>query len=401
MNIGDSNELRACTSCQMCAAVCPKNAILIRLNHDGFYRPYIDRNLCIDCGLCVKVCYKFDSDIKITPDSFFERAPLYAASLHEGDISKTTSGGVADLLAKTLLANGYICVGVKYDLEHNSALHKFAYNYEQAKAFRGSKYIQSYTFPAFRELIQCCTSQKIAVFGTPCQIYAIRKYLILKGLRNRVVLIDLYCHGCPSLYLWRKYIKEIDILLGEKKFDSVNFRDKVKGWGHYNIVLKYRNANVFISSPRKNEFYTLFFSNHILNDACSDCKLRSTLAYTDIRLGDFWGRKYLSNSRGVSAVSPVTEIGRYLFDSIRDKLNIQKHLYKDFLPYQSYSKVYSINSDLRRKMLDSLLENRPLRDTVRLFYKQQDFKVCVKHFLKDFIYYLPDSVERFLKRIVY
>lgn len=256
MNINDSNILRPCTSCQMCAAVCPKNAISISLNHEGFYRPTIDKNLCVDCGLCVKVCYKYDSNIEITPDAFFEEMPLYAASLKDNRIMATTSGGVADLLAKELLEDGYICLGVKYDLNHNIAVHELSFTYDQAKAFRGSKYVQSFAFPAFKKLIQYCASQKVVVFGTPCQIYAIRKYLILKGLSNQVVLIDLYCHGCPSLYLWQKYIQEINVLLGKTKFDSVNFRDKIKGWGYYNIVLKYENTNVFVSSPSKNEFYT-------------------------------------------------------------------------------------------------------------------------------------------------
>lgn len=39
MNITDDSALRACTSCQMCAAVCNHNAIEIHLNRDGFYRP--------------------------------------------------------------------------------------------------------------------------------------------------------------------------------------------------------------------------------------------------------------------------------------------------------------------------------------------------------------------------
>ena len=66
MNINDKSALRECTSCQMCAAVCAKNAIEIRLNKDGFYRPYLDEDKCVDCGLCTKVCYKFDNDVKVT-----------------------------------------------------------------------------------------------------------------------------------------------------------------------------------------------------------------------------------------------------------------------------------------------------------------------------------------------
>lgn len=58
MNINDRNFIHKCTSCQICASVCPKEAISINLNLDGFYRPYIDKDKCVNCGICKKVCYK-------------------------------------------------------------------------------------------------------------------------------------------------------------------------------------------------------------------------------------------------------------------------------------------------------------------------------------------------------
>lgn len=54
MNINDRNFIHKCTSCQICASVCPKEAISINLNLDGFYRPYIDKDKCVNCGICKK-----------------------------------------------------------------------------------------------------------------------------------------------------------------------------------------------------------------------------------------------------------------------------------------------------------------------------------------------------------
>lgn len=45
-----------CTSCTACATICPKKAITIKEDKDGFTYPVIDQEKCIDCGLCKKTC---------------------------------------------------------------------------------------------------------------------------------------------------------------------------------------------------------------------------------------------------------------------------------------------------------------------------------------------------------
>ena len=106
MNISDISAIRKCTSCQLCAAVCAKNAISIELNEDGFYRPVLNEALCVDCGLCTKVCYKFDSEIKMTSDEQLSKSHLYAAWAKDGSVvANTTSGGIADLLARQLISS--------------------------------------------------------------------------------------------------------------------------------------------------------------------------------------------------------------------------------------------------------------------------------------------------------
>ena len=82
----------------MCAAVCPKNAINISLDADGFYRPIVNDELCVDCGLCTKVCYKFENEIADYGEAKLANTILYGASAKNPDVVKnTTSGGIADL----------------------------------------------------------------------------------------------------------------------------------------------------------------------------------------------------------------------------------------------------------------------------------------------------------------
>lgn len=38
-----------CTGCSACANICPVNAIELKPNDEGFYRPNIDASQCIGC----------------------------------------------------------------------------------------------------------------------------------------------------------------------------------------------------------------------------------------------------------------------------------------------------------------------------------------------------------------
>jgi len=37
-------------------AVCPKNAITMQADEEGFEYPVIDESVCIKCEMCIRVC---------------------------------------------------------------------------------------------------------------------------------------------------------------------------------------------------------------------------------------------------------------------------------------------------------------------------------------------------------
>ena len=401
MNITNKSALRECTSCQMCAAVCSRDAIAIRLNGDGFYRPYINEDKCTDCGLCTKVCYKFDEDIKVTNAEALKNVKVYSAQ-HKSDelLEKVTSGGVADALAKELVRQGYTCIGVTYNDSEHRAEHSIAQSEEETDAFRGSKYIQSYSVDAFKRLVRGVRNEKYAVFGLPCHIYAVHNFLRMRNLRDKCVLIDLFCHGCPSMLVWSKYEQRIKRKVDGKKFDEVQFRSKVRGWGTFYVVVVVEGVKAFISNPKQDEFYSLFFSDHVLNDACSDCKLRSTMEYTDIRLGDFWGKRFLNDRKGVSAVAVTSERGEALFRIIEKQFEITESSMSEVVVKQSYGRMYNPDHTLRKQMLDALRDdNKSLADVVNLFYSKQGIAMKAKRLLKQINWYLPFDLTRLLKRL--
>lgn len=399
MNITSKDILHSCTSCGGCAAVCPTNAIVMLVDEQGFYRPVVDVKKCVDCSLCTKVCYKYD-DIEEYDLAEHKDVRLFACQAKDNAVlNTTTSGGVAYLLAKTLYRQGYKCVGVVYETLHDSARHICAVNEKDIELFKGSKYIQSKTYPAFKKMLDKKEKgRKTVMFGTPCQIYAVDKFLKRTNRREDFLLVDIYCHGCPSLKVWHKYVQEIKELTKKSKFDQVDFRSKIKGWGNFYVVVIVDGLRVFISNRKKDEFYQLFFSNLLLNEACQNCALRSSLEYTDIRLGDFWGKCYDTDTKGVSGVTLVTENGKKIFELIQDELIIKEHAFSDFMPYQAWNINYHVDEELRNHLF-YMLKNSSLKDVLNYYYSHQSFSQIIKRYLKNAVFLLSPELINKIKKI--
>lgn len=45
-----------CCGCTACYAICPKQAISMQPDEEGFDYPVIDEKLCVRCQMCMKVC---------------------------------------------------------------------------------------------------------------------------------------------------------------------------------------------------------------------------------------------------------------------------------------------------------------------------------------------------------
>ena len=45
-----------CCGCTACYAICPKQAISMQPDEEGFDYPHIDEKKCVRCYMCLKVC---------------------------------------------------------------------------------------------------------------------------------------------------------------------------------------------------------------------------------------------------------------------------------------------------------------------------------------------------------
>lgn len=384
-----------CTGCGICSAVCPQDAINICLSSDGFYVPQVDEEKCVECSICKKVCYRFDKVLRQNSGI----APLECFSAINKDkieLKNASSGGVSIELMKKCLELGYHVVGVAYDYQNDKAVTRIATEESELEQFRGSKYFQSLTEEAFRNVVKDKGKQKYAIFGTPCQIYAFSKVTELKKNSDKYLLIDIFCHGCPSMNLWKKYINNQKSIAGVKEFEHIQFRSKTHAWHEYCFDF-INEAKQYSSSKFNDAFYELFFGMDIMNYACYDCIPRSSIEKTDIRLGDFWGWQFDTDTEGVSAVVVNTPLGKKIFDSIKDKFVLNRYSFEEVIEAQSYGKEHYYNQQRRQRVFELLRSEAPMDMIQKSYRRLLPFKIRVKKVAKNIIKCVPTKLYLCLK----
>jgi coenzyme F420-reducing hydrogenase beta subunit len=321
----------------MCEVACPHKAVRVSMNSDGFYQPFINEAKCIDCGICTKVCYKYLEKKNPFENAFKEKQIYGAWSKDVETVNQSSSGGVGYELSKYCFEKGYKVCGVTLDAPNNRCKHIIANSNNDLDEIRTSKYLQSYTVEAFSQFKK---GEKYLVIGCPCQIYGLRQWLHLKTWEDNFILVDFFCHGTPSFNLWKKYKLYIEANFKiQKELEQVNFRAKYREsrWHKNAISIRDISGNKYIKHKAFADdlFFRFFLNNSCLNEACYQCKLRLDLCSADIRIADFWGKKYSSNDTGVSLVVINTEKGKQIFDKIRSNLMIEKCNFADLKDSQS------------------------------------------------------------------
>ena len=304
-----------CYGCGVCAVVCPKKAIAIDVNKDGFLQPVVNTS-CVECGMCLRVCAFNDKEHSRPIDAI---VPVSAASwsLDENIRYECTSGGAAYEIERHLISKGFKAVVVRYNVSSHTAEHYIASTEEELKDSVGSKYIQSYTYDAFSKLDK---DEKYLVVGTPCQMDSLRHYIRSRKMEDNFILIDFFCHGVPSMLMWKRYLDVVEQKIG--KFDGIIWRDKETGW-HDSWVMKV--AGKYSSWFSKGDlFYQMFLGDRCLGKACYDnCKYKYDKSAADIRIGDLWGRTYENDEDGVNGVVCFTQKGKDLLNEMQSVIHIE------------------------------------------------------------------------------
>lgn len=335
-------NLNKCTGCCTCLNVCPSKAIEMKEDQFGYIRPYIDQAKCIKCNLCSKKCPANNtSNIKRAEKAF----AVWNAD--DEDRENSASGGVATVLARTIIEKGGVAFGSIVDSNLN-IIHSSAKNNSDLEKFKGSKYVQSFIGDSYKKVKNVLDERKSVIFiGTPCQIDGLNFYLG-KDYDN-LITVDLICHGVPSRKLLIQHIEKV-APISIDNINGISFRGK----NDYYLTLYKNNSEVY-KKEREYDLYVKGFSQSLfLRENCYSCKYARPERVSDITIGDFWGlgkEKYFDR-RGVKKISvvlPNTQKGLDFFCSCKEKVvceerdveeavNGNDNLRKPSLKHKNYDK---------------------------------------------------------------
>lgn len=316
--ICDKNK---CSGCSACYNVCRHSAIEMVADACGYIYPRIDETKCVNCKLCQLTCPVNNPLKAVTP------VKCYAAIVkNEVELLSSSSGGLATAISKMIIQNGgvvYGCSGESPRFVHHERIDNI-YDLERLK---GSKYVQSYIGKTIRLIKEDLKNNLIVCFiGTPCQVAGVKNSF--KEVPQKLLLIDLVCHGVPSqkmlndnLLLYCKQNEEVRLAFRRKEKIKEKFVSRF-GWELTRVAT---NKTRFF--PYNKDYYMFGFLRCLtFRESCYSCQYANSQRISDITLCDFWGLGKdceVNQDKGVSAVLINNDRGKYYFDLMKADLYYQ------------------------------------------------------------------------------
>ena len=299
----DVKDKSQCCGCGACAQRCPVSCITMREDENGFLYAQVDVDACVDCHACEQVCPFLNRQ-----DSQDPVVCLAAANPDEAQRTNASSGGLFMMLATRVIEQGGVVFGARFN-DAWDVVHDAAQTLEDLTPFCTSKYVQSAIGDSYRHVKEFLQQGRMVMFtGTPCQIAGLR--LFLGEPQERLIAVEVACHGVPSPGVWRTWLKKCS---GGKAIQRVNFRDKSTGWRGYSVLIGESRRH-----HDDDDYMVTFLDNYNLRLSCFNCPSKNGSSGADITLADLWGcDRILSrrdDNKGMSAVIVRSDKGHRLVE---------------------------------------------------------------------------------------
>lgn len=310
-------DKKDCNGCGMCALICPKGAITMTEDSEGFLYPVINKEKCVHCNLCVKRCPNNPLENKT------DNQKTYIAYCKDKEVKKrSSSGGMFFPIAKYVIEQKGVVFGVTYDASL-VAYHEYVTELNDLKRFQGSKYVRSDLKNSYKEVQNFLKKDKYVLFtGTPCQCQGLRAFL--KKDYDKLITCEIICHANPSPKVFNLYKKNLEIKKN-KRVKNIAFRSKETGWHNQTPIIEYEDH----CKEKENSYFNAFVNEMINRPSCYDCRFCGPKRYSDFSIGDLWGIDKIDstiedNDTGISLLNVNTEKGFKILDKIKAELYLKE-----------------------------------------------------------------------------
>lgn len=321
----ESGDIFHCYGCGACKDACPKQAIAMEPDEEGFLYPVIDERVCDDCGKCQEVCIYNRKDLRNTKESGL---PVVYGAYHKDPdvVDRSTNGGVFTALYRKILEKGGHVAGVRYDGDLR-VVYDLASDEEGCRRFLGSKPVEADGGSVrlqVRELLE--RGESVLFTGTSCQIAGL-KSLLGKDYPG-LYTVEHLCDGVGSPKVYRKYCDHLEQLFSSKLVD-IQFNNKFKGADKPFVVTEFESGSTDVEDASKHAYNGVYLQKLIQRPSCYTCGFNGAgSGVADITIGRCRTTADFGSGQGTSLVRVNTDKGKRLFDEVKDSLIWQETSWK-------------------------------------------------------------------------
>ena len=359
-----------CTGCGSCAAVCPRGAIKMTRDREGFVAPTVDADICIRCGICQRYCPE------LSPDDIVggEIQGVYAAWHRDAVVRwNSSSGGAFSALAETVLERGGVVFGAAFD-EKMKLRHIAVEDVEGMRRVRGSKYVQSDITGCFASISEYLKKGREVLFvGTSCQIAGLKKHF--GSNYSGLICCDLVCHGVPSPWFFFEYLNWVEARLKRGHIHDYHFRDKHSGW-YDALRYAFTDDGGHRMCGAEDCYFHAFNVNVMLRRCCYECRYKKLVQQADFTLGDFWGigrqggfEHVREIANGVSLILVHSDAGARLLKASESRLMLFPRTLEEAIA-SNHPLVSSVDKPEVRECIFETLRNGGFEAVRRRFLKK-------------------------------
>ncbi len=327
-NIDRTTEDGLCTSCGVCAAVCPVSCIRFE-RQDETYLPVIDYDKCIRCGKCLRVCPGYS----YTYSAVTERKPVcFSVQAKDKKLLKhASSGGLVTAMVQKLLRDGqYHTAFLVRDYDYENQLEtQSVQDGEMLQRTQQSRYLPVSQEKAVRFILGN-PDEKVIFVGTGCAVHGLCNALKEAGRsRENILVLGLFCDQTMTYSIY-EYLKRL------KRWNSpvkaLHFRDKRAGGWPGNIRMEFQNGT-HVHLPANERMMVKEFCRQ---KRCLYCMDKLNVA-ADLSVGDNYTKKD-DSAEGSSSLIIRTASGQRAWEYCQEEFFVSQAQYLDIADSQHLEK---------------------------------------------------------------